>query len=63
MNDIAEFIEEYEEELEELTTQLELDRNYEDLVGYDHQVSPRILSTRKRIEELEYSLVHLHIIR
>lgn len=56
-------IEEYSEELEELTAQLELDQNFEDLVGFDFQVSTRIISTRRRIEDLEYSLVHLHLIR
>lgn len=63
MNDIQELIEEYTEELDELTTQLEQDQNYEDLVGFDFQISTRIMSTRRRIEDLEYSLVHLHIIR
>jgi hypothetical protein len=63
MNDIDELIEEYSEELDELTTQLEQDQNYEDLVGFDFEISTRIILARRRIEDLEYSLVHLHIIR
>lgn len=50
---VEEIIDEYQEEIEELKELVELDSNYEYLVGYDPEVSLRLMHNRKRIIDLE----------
>lgn len=50
---VDDIIEEYQEEVEELQELVELDSNYEYLVGFDPEVSLRLMHNRRRLLDLE----------